>query len=129
MLGYNTNPMPQDKMMKLFIIQCISSFIAHDYDSGIHYLSEIKQTYAESMTQLNPTLKTLAKEIIQAVDMFNPDSGNPFEGGQVNEEPMQPPQEQSQGSIEDYGVGQPTSVTSELQDLLNRRKAKRKNKE
>ena len=58
--------MPADKMMKLFIIQSISAFVANDYNTGIHFLGEIKQTYAEKMGQLNPTLKQVAKEIIQA---------------------------------------------------------------
>jgi len=133
--GYGTDPMPSDKLMKLFIIQSISAFVANDYETGVHFLNEIKQAYAEHMSKLNPTLKQLAKEVIQAVDMFNPD-GSAFAGGTMsNVVPEQPaysedqqpamPSFENEAPAEESPAQQPSSVTSELQELLRRRKEKR----
>ena len=125
--GYGTDPMPADKLMKLFIIQSISAFVANDYETGLHFLQEIKQAYAENMGKLNPTLKQVAKEIIQAVDLFNPDqSGGGFLAGSISNYQEQPQGDGSPGMPSmDTQAEEPRSVASELQDLLNRRKAKR----
>ena len=137
--GYG-DPMPSDKLLRLFIIQAISSFVAHDYDSGLHYLNEIKQSYAEHMMSLNPTLKSLAKEIIQSLDMFTPGASaeafanaNPQQTSSIFSQ--QQPVEAAPSQVEETSIPQeqttqpiqsgPTSVTSELQDLLNRRRAKK----
>ena len=118
-----SDPMPADKMMRLFIIQSISSFVAGDHESGLHYLNEVKQTYAQYMTNLNPTLKSLAKEIIQSLDLLDPGS-SATDLSMVNTEaqsttPTTTSPQQDQET-------EPSSVTSELQNLLNRRRAKRK---
>ena len=133
MYGYGSDPMPVDKLMKLFIIQSISAFVANDYDSGVHFLTEIKQAYAENMSKLNPTLKQLAKEIIQSVDLFKPD-GSAFMGGAFSQpqEPMgaagdaQPEMPSFDVGEEEAAPAESTSVASELQELLNRRRANRK---
>ena len=119
---FNTSDqMPADKMMRLFIIQSISSFVAGDHESGLHYLNEVKQTYAQYMMNLNPTLKSLAKEIIQSLDLLDPGS-NAADLTLVNPDPQ--PTTQAAQPTTDHQQ-EPTSVTSELQDLLNRRRAKR----
>ncbi len=115
--------MPADKMMRLFIIQSISSFVAGDHESGLHYLNEVKQTYAQYMMNLNPTLKSLAKEIIQSLDLLDPGS-NAADLTLVNPEPQ--PTQHTEEQATQSQESKPTSVTSELQDLLNRRRAKRK---
>jgi hypothetical protein len=121
--GYN-DPMPSDKLMRLFIIQAISSFVAGDHESGLHYLNEIKQTYAQHMMNLNPTLKSLAKEIIQSLDLFSPGSSATDLSNAVPASDL--PSHDSMQPVTNTGFEeQPTSVTSELQDLLNRRRAKR----
>ncbi len=133
MYGYGSDPMPVDKLMKLFIIQSISAFVANDYDSGVHFLTEIKQAYAENMSKLNPTLKQLAKEIIQSVDLFKPD-GTAFMGGafsQADQVPVEAagdaqPEMPSFDVAEEEESEQNTSVASELQELLNRRRANRR---
>ncbi len=61
-----------DKMMRLFIIQAISGFVSRDFDTGIHFLNEVKTHFAQNQTSLNPTLKLLAKEIINSLDMYAP---------------------------------------------------------
>jgi len=136
--GYGNDPMPSDKLMKLFIIQAISSFVANDYETGVHYLREIKQTYAEHMARLNPTLKNLAKEIIQAVDLFNPDSGDAFIGASMSSTGNEPSGSSGEGPAMpnfDYGeedtqqpakaAEEPRSVASELQELLRKRRERR----
>jgi predicted sugar kinase len=119
------SPMPEDKIMRLFIIQAISSFVSRDYDSGLHYLNEIKTGYAQYMSQMNPTLKGLVKEIIQALDMMAPgassDSFATVNTSETTVEADQPVEQQGSSS----GSG---SVTNELQDLLDRRRARRKNR-
>ena len=121
------SPMPEDKIMRLFIIQAISSFVSRDYDSGLHYLNEIKTGYAQYMSQMNPTLKALVKEIIQALDMMTPGaSATSFSSVNTSEtkvEATQPVEEQSSSSGKSSGT-----VTNELQDLLDRRRARRKNR-
>lgn len=117
--------MPADKMMRLFIIQSISSFVAGDHESGLHYLNEVKQTYAQYMMNLNPTLKSLAKEIIQSLDLLDPGS-NAADLALVNTEPQPQQTNQAVEPTVESQESEPTSVTSELQDLLNRRRAKRK---
>lgn len=128
MYSSQSDAMPSDKMMKLFIIQMISSFVGRDYDSGLHFLNEIKLSYAQNMDTLNPTLKILAKEIIQSLDLFTPgaraqdlaaantsdDSGTQLDGEEALE-------------YSDAGSGT-GSVASELQDLLSRRRARRASK-
>lgn len=154
---YQNSPMPSDKMMKLFIIQAISSFVSHDYDSGLHYLNEIKMTFAEFQSSLSPTLKILAKEIIQSLDMFAPGSDasmykdvNPetattpqqenartpqqeikqqFQQQETARTPQQEIQQQFQQQAEEVQERkkeEPTSVTANLQDLLERRRARKK---
>lgn len=122
--GYG-DPMPSDKLMKLFIIQAISSFVAHDFDSGLHYLNEIKASYAEHMMSLNPTLKLLAKEIIQSLDMFTPGaSAQSF--AQTNQVPVETtPSADIVEEKQPVETVESSSVASELQNLLNRRRAKR----
>lgn len=61
-----------DKMMRLFIIQAISSFVTRDYETGLHYLNEIKAHFAQNQSTMNSTLKGLAKEIIQSLDLLTP---------------------------------------------------------
>ena len=61
-----------DKMMRLFIVQAISGFVARDFDTGIHFLNEVKTHFAQNQSQLNPVLKGLAKEIIQSLDLLQP---------------------------------------------------------
>lgn len=118
--------MPSDKLMRLFIIQAISSFVAGDQESGLHYLNEVKQTYAEHMMTLNPTLKSLAKEIIQSLDLFSPGaSATDLSTTNASSEPSTT-SEASSESVSTTSSHTPDSVTSELQDLLNRRRAKRK---
>lgn len=144
--GHGSDPMPSDKLMKLFIIQSISAFVANDYETGVHFLKEIKQAYAEHMGSLNPTLKKLAKEIIQSVDLFNPD-GSGFVGASMsnegptpsstggdptmpsfgeNAEDASPSSDISNQQQSSQGSEQPKSVASELQELLKRRKERRR---
>ena len=119
------DPMPADKLMRLFIIQSISSFVAGDHESGLHYLNEIKQTYAQYMMNLNPTLKSLAKEIISSLDLLDPGANASDLAMTNNPQPTESqPQNQTEILQEDQ---ESSSVTSELQNLLNRRRA-RKNK-
>lgn len=106
-----------DKMMRLFIIQAISGFVSRDYDTGIHFLNEVKTHYAQNMSQLNPTLKGLAKEIIQSLDMLTPGhdatqfySQNVDDGGT----PLSEPAKQK-----------PRTVNDEISNILNRRKKKK----
>ncbi|RMG26141.1 MAG: hypothetical protein D6732_21600 [Methanobacteriota archaeon] len=61
-----------DKMMRLFIVQAISGFVSRDFDTGIHFLNEVKTHFAQNQSQLNPVLKGLAKDIIQSLDMLQP---------------------------------------------------------
>ncbi|MHA2089836.1 MAG: hypothetical protein ACW98K_03160 [Candidatus Kariarchaeaceae archaeon] len=126
--GYG-DPMPADKLMRLFIIQSISSFVAGDHESGLHYLNEVKQTYAQYMMNLNPTLKSLAKEIISSLDLFDPGSNasDLAVTNQPAEEIQQQPQQSQEPSVQQ--PQEPTSVASELQNLLDKRRAKRTNKE
>jgi hypothetical protein len=122
--GYG-DPMPADKLMRLFIIQSISSFVAGDHESGLHYLNEVKQTYAQYMMNLNPTLKSLAKEIISSLDLLDPGANaSDLAVSNVPAEDIQQQPEQSQQPAEEQSQ-QPTSVASELQNLLDRRRAKR----
>lgn len=137
---YQNSPMPSDKMMKLFIIQAISSFVSHDYDSGLHYLNEIKMTFAEFQSSLSPTLKILAKEIIQSLDMFAPGSDasmykdvNPETATTPQQENARTPQQEIQQQfqqqaeeVQERKKEEPTSVTANLQDLLERRRARKK---
>ncbi|MCE7735410.1 MAG: hypothetical protein GPJ54_11065 [Candidatus Heimdallarchaeota archaeon] len=117
------DPMPADKLMRLFIIQSISSFVAGDHESGLHYLNEVKQTYAQYMMNLNPTLKSLAKEIISSLDLLDP-GANATDLAMTNiQQPTESqPEVQPQPEQEDQ---ESSSVTSELQNLLNRRRAKK----
>ena len=121
------SPMPEDKIIRLFIIQAISSFVSRDYDSGLHYLNEIKTGYAQYMGRLNPTLKSLIKEIIQALDMMAPGSSatsfSTVNTTETNAEDSQHVEDQSSSSGPGSG-----SVTNELQDLLDKRRARRKNR-
>lgn len=114
------DPMPADKLMRLFIIQSISSFVAGDHESGLHYLNEIKQTYAQYMMNLNPTLKSLAKEIISSLDLLDPGASATDLAMTNNPQPVESqPQSQPETGQEE----KPSSVASELQNLLNRRRA------
>ncbi len=61
-----------DKMMRLFIVQAISGFVSRDFDTGIHFLNEVKTHFAQNQSQLNPVLKGLAKDIIQSLDLLQP---------------------------------------------------------
>lgn len=116
------DPMPADKLMRLFIIQSISSFVAGDHESGLHYLNEIKQTYAQYMMNLNPTLKSLAKEIISSLDLLDP-GASAADLAMTNPQPTESqPQSQPEPVQEEQ---KPSSVASELQNLLNRRRAKK----
>ena len=149
MIGYNPSAMPADKMVRLFIIQAITSFVTNDFEAGLHYLNEIKTSYAEFMTQLSPQLKTLVKEIIQALDMFDPgSSSDSFR--QVNQpqasaeethfhSPQQEmsarmheasaPAEQEISDAPQQTGTQSESVTQDLQELLARRKARRQSRD
>lgn len=138
--------MPSDKLMRLFIVQSISSFVARDYESGLHYLNEIKRAYAEHMGTLNPTLKSIAKEIIQSLDMFAPgatsdmflDTNQPDTPQQMEPEHYTSPQQEIASHFKP--AQQPTntvqdnpqpghSVSSDLQDLLEKRRAKRRKRD
>ncbi len=150
MYNHTTPQMPADKIVRLFIIQAIGSFVSKDYDSGLHYLNEIKSSYAEYMTQINPSLKILVKEIIQSLDMFTPGATSDSFSGvnetqstqniQTEEVFHNPAQEltsrfrQANKSTDDNSdeaeidvtIQKDKSVTAELQDLLNRRRELRK---
>lgn len=142
---FGQNVMPGDKMVKLFIIQAISAFVSGDHASGLHYLNEIKMSYAEYQSSLNPTLKNLAKEIIQSLDMFTPgSSADQYAETNIEAPALTPQQEmatafaqnsqnQSQPVNTQQQAAQPSgaqpagsTITSDLQDLLNRRRARRK---
>jgi len=121
--GYG-DAMPADKLMRLFIIQSISSFVAGDHESGLHYLNEVKQTYAQYMMNLNPTLKSLAKEIISSLDLLDP-GANATDLAMTNTQ-LEQTQTQPQSQPEVVQQEQePSSVASELQNLLDRRRAKK----
>ncbi len=130
------SPMPGDKMMKLFIIQAISSFVSKDYETGLHFLNEIKTGYAQFMSEMNPTLKALVKEIIQSLDMFDPGASSAsFIEVNTGDQTVQPSGEQSTAlsdqeiqSEENSSGKRSGTVTNELQDLLERRRARRKNR-
>ena len=145
---YNPNVMPADKMVRLFIIQAITSFVTSDFEAGLHYLNEIKTSYAEFMTQLSPGMKTLVKEIIQALDMFDPGSSsdsfrqvNQVSNTDASDDVFHSPQQEMTARMHQDADSSPDpepssahtsdtsdSVTQDLQELLARRKARRKNR-
>ena len=117
--GYR-DPVPADKMMSLLIVQAITAFYMGDYETGVHYIQEIKTEYASSMSQLSPTMKKIARDIISALDLLRP-SDEAF----VPQQPQQQhvsqqsninPQEQEEGVEE---------VRHKLEDILKRRRQQR----
>jgi hypothetical protein len=105
-----------DKMMRMFIIQAISGFVTRDFDTGIHYLNEVKTHYAQNMSDLNPTLKGLAKEIIQSLDMFTPG----HDASQFYSK---------NDSKDSKRENQPRSVTEEYSNIVKKKDKKKDKKE
>ncbi len=58
---------PPNKYIEQLIIQAIQSFYLEDYESGAHFLEEIRRALPRMMYQLNPILRSLCKEIIKIV--------------------------------------------------------------
>ena len=105
-----------DKMMRLFIIQAISGFVTRDYDTGLHFLNEVKTHFAQNQSNLNPTLRGLAKEIIQSLDMLAPGtSATQFKDMSFQESA---PQQQTQEIFH--------NPTDEFKSILHRRKKRKK---
>jgi len=108
-----------DKMMRLFIIQAISGFVTRDYDTGLHFLNEVKTHFAQNQSNLNATLRGLAKEIIQSLDMLAPGTS----AAQFKEMSFQEGQE-IQETQEVYH-----NPNQELSSILNRRKRRKPKKQ
>lgn len=109
-----------NKMMRLFIIQAISGFVSHDYNTGIHFLNEIKTHYAQNPTMLDGVLKSLAKEIIKSLDMFAPGS-NASTFFETNEEAKNPQQELNQIN---RAAQEKKVMNPQLESILEKRKKK-----
>lgn len=58
---------PPNKYIQQLITQAIQSFYLEDYESGVHFLEEIRRALPRMMYQLNPILRSLCKEIIKIV--------------------------------------------------------------
>jgi len=115
--GYR-DPVPADKMMSLLIVQAITAFYMGDYNTGVHYIQEIKTEYASSMSQLSPTMKKIARDIISALDLLTP-SDQEFmqsksQGQQIQSESTQTSKEESVDE-----------VRHKLEDILKRRRQQR----
>ncbi|MDH5401141.1 MAG: hypothetical protein OEZ01_15240 [Candidatus Heimdallarchaeota archaeon] len=122
----HSSDVPSDKIMSLFIVQAIGAFVAQDYETGLHYLNEIKVTYASHQTTINPILKKLAKDIIKSLDMLTPGASSDLflpeeDEGQIDHQPSQSQSTQTTSA-------QPTNVNSELQNLLNKRRQQKKDR-
>ena len=59
---------PPDKLVQQLIVQAIQAFYIQDYETGIYFLQQIKSNLPRYMYQLNPQMRSLAKEV---VNIFN----------------------------------------------------------
>ncbi len=109
------DPVPADKMMTLLIVQAITSFYMGDYESGVHYIHEIKTEYAAGMSKLSPTMKRIAKDIISALDLIRPSDQETF--------PQEPQPSQSTNVVSESDESQ--TISDRLEEILKRRRAQR----
>ncbi len=109
------DPVPADKMMTLLIVQAITSFYMGDYESGVHYIHEIKTEYAAGMSKLSPTMKKLARDIISALDLIRPSDQDTL--------PQEPQPRQTSNTTSDTDESQ--AISDRLEEILRRRRAQR----
>ncbi len=108
------DPVPADKIMSLLIVQAITSFYMGDYESGVHYLHEIKTEYASGMSKLSPTMKKIARDIISALDLIRPSDQDSF--------PQETHSPETPSSSE---VDETQAISDRLEEILRRRRAQR----
>ncbi|MCG3218598.1 MAG: hypothetical protein KAR35_06310 [Candidatus Heimdallarchaeota archaeon] len=73
MVGFGQQgPVPADKLITLNLVQLITSLYTGDIESANIFLSSLKEDYARYISQMNPTLKRLVREILQSIDMYKP---------------------------------------------------------
>ena len=73
MVGFGQQgPVPADKLITLNLVQLITSLYIGDAESATIFLQSLKEDYAQYMSQINPTLKRLVREILQSIDMYKP---------------------------------------------------------
>ncbi len=56
---------PPDKLVQQLIVQAIQAFYIQDYETGTYFLQQIKSNLPRYMYQLNPQVRSLAKEIVK----------------------------------------------------------------
>ncbi len=56
---------PPDKLVQQLIVQAIQAFYIQDYETGIYFLQQIKSNLPRYMYQLNPQMRSLAKEVVK----------------------------------------------------------------
>jgi len=56
---------PPDKLVQQLIVQAIQAFYIQDYETGMYFLQQIKSNLPRYMYQLNPQMRSLAKEVVK----------------------------------------------------------------
>ncbi len=56
---------PPDKLVQQLIVQAIQAFYIQDYETGTYFLQQIKSNLPRYMYQLNPQMRSLAKEVVK----------------------------------------------------------------
>ena len=56
---------PPDKLVQQLIMQAFQAFYIQDYETGIHFLEQIRSNLPRYMYQLSPAYRTLCKDIVK----------------------------------------------------------------
>ncbi len=56
---------PPDKLVQQMIVQALQAFYINDHETGVYFLQQIRTNLPRYMYQLNPQMRTLAKEVVK----------------------------------------------------------------
>ncbi len=59
--------MDPNKFVTQMIVQAIQAFYNQDYETGVHFIEQIRSNLPSFLYNLNPTLRNLCKDIVKLV--------------------------------------------------------------
>jgi hypothetical protein len=60
-----TSAVPPDKLVQQLIVQALQAFYINDHETGVYFLQQIRTNLPRYMYQLNPQMRSLAKEVVK----------------------------------------------------------------
>ncbi|UJG40087.1 MAG: hypothetical protein K9W45_09595 [Candidatus Heimdallarchaeum aukensis] len=118
-----------NKFVSQMILQALQAFYNQDYETGVHFINQIRANLPRFMYKLNPSLRTLCKDIVKLVQ-----GGSLVRQHALGEEQTEPQVSVESGTtmpppdLTKPGENVPTDFITELSSAVKSQQEKKKKK-